>query len=63
MAEPLMVGASVTQKWQQQINVIAVASRRKEASVVREGLAQYLGKTDSGSIKERWSRSVCGAWS
>lgn len=51
MAKPLIVGARVPQRWQQQINVITAVSGGKEASVVREGLAQYLGKTDPGSVK------------
>jgi RHH-type rel operon transcriptional repressor/antitoxin RelB len=46
-----MVGARVTQEWQQQISAIAVATGRKEAEVVREALGQYLGKTDLGSVK------------
>lgn len=50
MAGSLIVGATVLCEWQQQMNAIATASR-KEASVVRESLAQYLGKTDSGSAK------------
>jgi RHH-type rel operon transcriptional repressor/antitoxin RelB len=51
MAESPMVGARVPQEWQQQISVIATASGRKEAEVVREALGQYLGRTDPGSIK------------
>jgi len=31
--------------------VIATASGRKEAEVVREALAQYLGETDKSSVK------------
>ncbi len=50
MAESPMVGARVPQEWQQQISAIALASGRKEAEVIREA-AQYLGKTDPGSIK------------
>jgi len=46
-----MVGARVPQEWQQQISTIAVASGRKEAEVVREALAQYLGETDPSSVK------------
>ena len=45
-----MVGARVPQDWQQ-ISAIAAASGRKEAEVVREALAQYLGQTDSSSVK------------
>jgi predicted DNA-binding protein len=51
MPESPMVGARVPQDWQQQINVIATASGRKEAEVVREALAQYLGETDPSAVK------------
>lgn len=51
MAESPMVGARVPQDWQRQISVIATASGRKEAEVVRDALAQYLGKTDPNSVK------------
>jgi RHH-type rel operon transcriptional repressor/antitoxin RelB len=51
MAESPMVGARVPQEWQQQINAIATASGRKEAEIVREALAEYLGKTDSSAVK------------
>ncbi len=51
MAESPMVGARVAQDWQQQISAIASAAGRKEAEIVREALAQYLGKTDSSSVK------------
>ena len=43
MAESPMVGARVPQEWQQQIQAIATASGRKEAEVVRDAFAQYLG--------------------
>jgi RHH-type rel operon transcriptional repressor/antitoxin RelB len=46
-----MVGARVPLTWQQQIQEIAVSSGRKEAEVVREALAQYLGQTDPASVK------------
>ncbi len=51
MPESPMVGARVPQEWQQQINAIALASGRKEAEVVREAIAQYLGETDPGVVK------------
>lgn len=51
MAESPMVGARVCQDWQQQIQAIAVDFEHKEAEVVREALAQYLGQTDPGSVK------------
>lgn len=51
MPESPMVGARVPQDWQQQIQEIASAAGRKEAEVVREALAQYLGKTDPGNVK------------
>ena len=51
MAESPMVGARVPQEWQQQISAIASAAGRKEAEVVRDALAQYLGKTDPTAVK------------
>ena len=51
MAELPLVGARVPQDWQQQIQEIATAAGRKEAEVVREAIAQYLGETDSTSVK------------
>ena len=51
MAESPMVGARVPQDWQQQISALALAAGRKEAEIVREALAQYLGKTDPSSVK------------
>ena len=51
MAESPMVGARVPQDWQQQISAIALASGRKEAEIVRDAIAQYLGKTDPSSVK------------
>jgi RHH-type rel operon transcriptional repressor/antitoxin RelB len=51
MAESSMVGARVCQDWQQQIQAIAVDFDHKEAEVVREALAQYLGQTDPGNVK------------
>lgn len=51
MAESPMVGARVPQDWQQQIQEIAAAAGRKEAEIVREALAQYLGQTDPNSVK------------
>lgn len=46
-----MVGARVPHDWQQQIQEIAAAAGRKEAEIVREALAQYLGKTSLGHVK------------
>ena len=51
MAESPMVGARVPQDWQQQISAIASAAGRKEAEIVRDALAQYLGKTDPKAVK------------
>lgn len=51
MPESPMVGARVPQEWQQQISAIAAAAGRKEAEVVREALAQYLGQTDPSRVK------------
>jgi len=57
MAESPMVGARVPQCWQQQIQEIAAAAGRKEAEVVREVLAQYLGQTDKSSVKRMFEKS------
>lgn len=51
MPESPMVGARVPQDWQHQIQEIAQAAGRKEAEVVREALAQYLGRTNPSSVK------------
>ena len=51
MAESPMVGARVPQDWQQQISALALAAGRKEAEIVRDAIAQYLGKTDATSVK------------
>lgn len=51
MAESPQVGARIPLEWQQQIQEIATSSGRKEAEVVREAIAQYLGRTDPGSVK------------
>ena len=51
MASSPMVGARVPKDWQQQIQAFATASGRKEAFVVRFAFAQYLGRTDPGSVK------------
>ncbi len=51
MAESPMVGARVPQEWQQQISAIAIASGRREAEIIREALAQYLGQTDPAAVR------------
>lgn len=51
MPESPMVGARVPQDWQQPIQEIASAAGRKESEVVREALAQYLGRTDPRCVK------------
>ncbi len=51
MAESPMVGARVPQDWQQQISAIAHSAGRKEAEIVRDAIAQYLGKTDPKAVK------------
>lgn len=51
MPESPMVGARVPLTWQQQIQEIAAAAGRKEAEVVREALAQYLGQSDPAAVK------------
>jgi RHH-type rel operon transcriptional repressor/antitoxin RelB len=47
----LMVRARCPVEWQQQIRAIALVSGRREAEVVRNANALYLGKTDANSVK------------
>lgn len=51
MAESPMVGARVKEEWAEQIKAIALAAGRKEAEIVRDAIAQYLGKTDPTAVK------------
>jgi RHH-type rel operon transcriptional repressor/antitoxin RelB len=51
MSESLMVGARVLQNWQEQISAIALAAGRKEAEIIRDAIAHYLGQTDPNSVK------------
>lgn len=51
MAESPMLGARCPVEWQQQIQEIAAAAGRKEAEVVREAIAQYLGRTNPAAVK------------
>ncbi|MBA2747405.1 MAG: hypothetical protein H0U45_01395 [Tatlockia sp.] len=51
MAYSPMVGARVPEVWQEQIKAIAHSAGRKEAEIVRDAIAQYLGKTDPSSVK------------
>jgi len=44
-------GARCSVEWQQLFQEIALASGRQSAEVVREAIAQYLGKTDKSSVK------------
>lgn len=46
-----MVGTRVPDEWHQQIKAIAQTTGRREAEVVREALASYLGRHDPNSIK------------
>ena len=51
MPELPVVGARVPQDWQKQIQGIAAVAGRKEAEIVREEIAQYLGQTDPNNVK------------
>lgn len=51
MADSPILAARCPVEWQQQIQEIAKAAGRKESSVVREAIAQYLGRTDPSSVK------------
>ncbi len=50
MAESPMLGARCPVEWQAKIRGIAEATGKKEAEVVREAIAQYLGETDPSTI-------------
>lgn len=50
MAESPMLGARCPIEWQTKIRGIAEATGKKEAEVVREAIAQYLGETDPTTI-------------
>lgn len=51
MSESPMIGARCPVEWQEQIQEIARAAGRKESEVIREALAQYLGKADPAAVK------------
>jgi len=51
MAESPILAARCPVEWHSQIQDIAKAASRKEAEVVREAIAQYLGKTNPSSVK------------
>ncbi|KAB8316108.1 hypothetical protein SD81_028410 [Tolypothrix campylonemoides VB511288] len=51
MAESPMVGCRVPEEWYQQIREIASATGQKESAVIREALAQYLGRVDPNAVK------------
>lgn len=51
MAESPMLGTRCPVEWQQKIKDIADATGRKEAEIVREAIANYLGENDPGSVK------------
>ena len=51
MADSPILAARCPVEWQQQIQEIASVAGRKESEVVREAIAQYLGKTDPASLK------------
>lgn len=50
MSNSPMIGARVPQDWYQQIQEIAQAAGREKAEILREALAQYLGKTDPAAV-------------
>ncbi len=51
MSDSPMVGARVPQDFKLQISKIAKACGRKEAEIVKDAIAQYLGQTDPSSVK------------
>ena len=50
MAESPMLGARCPVEWQAKIRGIAEATGKKEAEIVREAIAQYLGEADPTTI-------------
>jgi RHH-type rel operon transcriptional repressor/antitoxin RelB len=46
-----MLGARCPVEWQEKVRGIAEASGKKEAEIVREAIAAYLGKTDPSAVK------------
>jgi RHH-type rel operon transcriptional repressor/antitoxin RelB len=47
-----LLGARCSVEWQWKIKDIADATGRKEAEIVREAIAQYLGETDKERIHQ-----------
>lgn len=45
-----MVGARVPHAWMDQIEEICSESGKSTSEVVQEAIAQYLGRTDAGSV-------------
>jgi RHH-type rel operon transcriptional repressor/antitoxin RelB len=50
MAESPMVGCRVPQHWHEQIKQIAVATGQKESAIIRQAVAQYLGRVDPNAV-------------
>ena len=51
-----MVGARVPHPWKDQIDGITQATGKSESEIVREALAQYLGRTDLDSVESLMKR-------
>ena len=51
-----MVGARVPHPWKDQIDGITQATGKSESDILREALAQYLGRTDLDSVDSLMKR-------
>lgn len=45
------VGSRIPQDWEEEIKVIANSTGRKPSEILREAIAQYLGKANPEAIK------------
>lgn len=51
-----MVGARVPHHWKDQMEGITQETGKSESEIVREALAQYLGRTDLDSVESLMKR-------
>lgn len=51
MAVSPMVGTRIPVEWQQKIQQIAQASGLREADIIREAIARYLGEINPDGVK------------
>lgn len=55
MGKPI-ASARIPEAWDAQIRLIARESGRPPSEVVREAIGEYLGKTDTGSVRSMEKR-------